>query len=290
MNSFPTLSIHQFDEQGVAHECYINSFSDHIARHHAHVLVPHRHDFYVTVYFIHGSGFHEIDFQRYAIQPGALFFMQPGQLHHWEFTPETEGFVLLHSRNFFDLNFRNFSPDRLPFFFSKRNSPLVQLQFSDTELQQSFQQLQDEYEGALSHKHAKIAALVRSLYIDLARIYETIYTAPLEESDHYAVKFRELETLIDTHYLTQKSAGFYADALSMSTRHVNRICQQVSGKTFSQVLTERTMLEAKHLLVSTDRSFNAIAFALGYEEYAYFSRLFKQYCGTTPKAFRSGYN
>lgn len=289
MDQFPTLSLHQFDENGVEHELYVNSFSNHIAKHHTHVLVPHRHDFYVTVFFTSGSGFHEIDFQRYEIAPGSVFFMQPGQIHHWEFTPETDGFVLLHSRYFFELNIRSISLDRFPFFFSKLNIPYMHISDMDENFADQFCQLLLEFEGKQSHKHIKSAALACALYIDFSRIYESKYASSLKESNHYAVKFRAFEQLIEEFYATEKSVEFYAEKLNISSRHLNRICREVAGNTFSHIITERVMLEAKHLLTSSEMNQTQVALSLGYEEYSYFSKLFRQYTGMNARSFKARY-
>src|SRR5690349_18695422 len=97
MSTFPTLSIHQFDEHGTEYELYVNTFSEHLQKHHAHILLPHKHDFYLSVLFTKGAGFHEIDFRRFEVQRGSVFFLHPGQTHYWEFTEPTEGIVFFHS-------------------------------------------------------------------------------------------------------------------------------------------------------------------------------------------------
>ncbi len=289
MNRFPTLSLNQFDEHGTAHEIYVNTFSDHILKHHTHVLVPHRHDFYVTVFFTSGSGFHEIDFRRYSIESGAVFFMQPGQIHHWEFSRETEGFVILHSRSFFELNIRGVSLEKFPFFSSKLNISKLYISDSRKSNIATLQNLLEEFEGQRLFRHIKMAALVSELYIDLARLYVENHPKFIQQNTLYSNKFRELEAMIDRYFIKEKGVEFYAEKLNISSRHLNRICQDVANKTFTQLLTERVMLEARHLLSSSELNFNEIARQLGYEEYSYFSKLFKQYCGSTPKAFREGY-
>lgn len=289
MNQFPTLSLHQFDENGIEHELYVNTFSNHIEKHHTHVLVPHRHDFYVTVFFTQGSGFHEIDFQRYEINPGNVFFLQPGQIHHWEFSPDTEGFVLLHSRYFFELNIRSMSLDRFPFFFSRHNTPYMQISDTEEIFANQFDQLLREFEGKQSHKHIKSAALACALYIDFSRIYEAQYVSSLKESNHYAVKFRAFEQLLEHYYATEKSVEFYAEKLNISSRHLNRICREVAGNTFSHMITERVMLEARHLLTSGEMNLSQVALSLGYEEYSYFSKLFKHYTGMNARDFKATY-
>ncbi len=68
----------------------------------------HKHSFYHLVYFTKGKGVHTIDFTNYAIEAGCIYFMIPGQVHHWKFEEdEVEGYVI----NFSDIFFDNQQPD-----------------------------------------------------------------------------------------------------------------------------------------------------------------------------------
>ncbi|MHA4808680.1 AraC family ligand binding domain-containing protein [Flavitalea flava] len=42
----------------------------------------HRHTFYHVVYFSKGAGRHSIDFAGFPVEPGQIYFMNPGQVHH----------------------------------------------------------------------------------------------------------------------------------------------------------------------------------------------------------------
>ena len=290
LSSFPTLSLNQFDSDGNWHEFYVNSFSDHVAKHHAHVLVPHRHDFYLLVYFTSGSGIHEIDFRRYSIEPGAVFFMQPGQVHHWEFSDDTEGIVVLHSAEFFSQHIRGVALERLPVFQSRLSDP--KLNISDkyqNDITILLEKIFAEFVGAEIFKYLHSANLLCEFYIHLSRFFVKQYPETINQNTLYITKFRELERLFDLNFSEQKGVEFYASQLNISSRHLNRICREVAGKTFTQLLTDRVMLEARHLLSSTEMSFNEIALQLGYEEYSYFSKLFKQYCGMNARDFKNQY-
>jgi AraC-like DNA-binding protein len=181
------------------------------------------------------------------------------------------------------------SLDKLPFFSSKLNSPKLQISDKDKGNNAILPDLMGEFEGRKLFKYSRMAMLVCELYINLARLYEEERPHLVQQNPLYSGKFRELEKTIDVHFVREKGVEFYAEKLNMSSRHLNRICRQVAGKTFSRIITERIMLEARHLLSSTDLSFNEIARQLGYEEYSYFSKLFKQYCGVNLRDFKVRY-
>ena len=55
----------------------------------------------------------------------------------------------------------------------------------------------------------------------------------------------------------------------------------------NDVIKDRILLEAKRLLVHTTLTAKEIGYELGYEDPAYFSRLFVQKTGETPSGYRS---
>ena len=54
------------------------------------------------------------------------------------------------------------------------------------------------------------------------------------------------------------------------------------GKTLTDYVNERKMLLAKELILNGEMSLTDISTYLGFDNYNYFSRLFKQYLGITP--------
>jgi len=59
-----------------------------------------------------------------------------------------------------------------------------------------------------------------------------------------------------------------------------------TGKSPSQLIADRVILEAKRLLVHTTDSVKEIAYLLNFNEATYFYRFFKKYTGQTPEHFR----
>ena len=70
---------------------YVNSLSLHLQTSHRHIDKPHKHDFFALILFTRGSGVHEIEFTRYEVSRGSLFFLKPGQTHNWTLSADAEG-------------------------------------------------------------------------------------------------------------------------------------------------------------------------------------------------------
>jgi AraC family transcriptional activator of pobA len=64
------------------------------------------------------------------------------------------------------------------------------------------------------------------------------------------------------------------------------VCLAATGQSPIQLIHARIVLEAKRQLHYTDRPINEIAFALGFDDPAYFTRFFTRLSGASPRAFR----
>lgn len=284
------LKISQFKNDSNSDDFYCNTFKNHLQEHHHAITAPHKHDFFLTVFFTQGTGIHEIDFNSYEIKPGSIFLLNPGQTHYWELSEDTDGFIFFHSQEFFDIEFTNHSIYDFPFFYSLLNPSVLYLnQLKKENTKTLFEELKEEYHHHYDLKKQRIRALLELLYVDLSRLYIQNSENNILEPNALYLHTRHLEQLIEKHFKTEKSATAYANMLHVSTRHLNRLTRNSIGKTTTQLITERVLLEAKRMLVHSNDSSTNIALTLGYEDYSYFSHLFKKWTTYTPSEFAKKY-
>ncbi|KOS05030.1 hypothetical protein AM493_02500 [Flavobacterium akiainvivens] len=289
MKKVPVLDIKQFHVHDGAEDFYANTLENHLVTRHKDISHPHSHNFYVAVLFTHGSGIHEIDFKSYAITAGALFFLNPGQTHHWELSPDTKGFIFLHTRPFYEMHYTHNNLGQFPFFYSLYNVPCLYLGNNETDsITTLFKQIYTENQKHDAQQHNILLSLVNLVYSQSARLYFSDKQVTGTDNNYYT-KFRKFEDLAATYFREEKSPAYYAGLLAVSPRHLNRIAQAVTGKTATDVILDRVMLEAKKELVLQQDSFANIAEGLGYDDYAYFSRLFKNRTGETASHFLNRY-
>lgn len=286
MKKVNILDIHQFHEGDSPEDFYVNTLEDHLQTRHKDISVPHKHNFYLAVLFIKGTGIHEVDFTSYNVTPGALFFLNPGQTHHWVLSSDTRGYIFFHTQAFYDLHYTHNRLSRFPFYYSVHNTPMMHVG-PDSHINALFKAVLEENTVAKPLQIQAILSLVNLVYIEATRLYTNIDSSSVE--NNYYTKYRQFEELVGQHFITEKSPSAYASMLNMSAKHLNRISQSAIGKTAGEVILERVLLEAKRELVLQRNSFAQIAHLLGYEDYAYFSRLFKKKTGETPSAFINRY-
>jgi AraC family transcriptional activator of pobA len=99
--------------------------------------------------------------------------------------------------------------------------------------------------------------------------------------------FRRFEALLEQHHLARWSVADYAGSLSITPTHLNRVTRAATGDTASHLILNRLIREARRDLVYTNLPVSTIAYALGFEDPAYFSRVYAAATGLSPRAFRA---
>ncbi len=75
----------------------------------------------------------------------------------------------------------------------------------------------------------------------------------------------------------------------ISKYHFSRVFSEIMGISFKKYLVNLKMEKAKELLRRGDLTIAETADAIGYEEAAYFVKIFKQHTGCTPSSYRKRY-
>ena len=283
MKKYPIYNIQRFNCTSVNSDLYINTFKNHLIDH-SFVEDPHRHNSYVLVFFTKGSGTHEIDFDVFTIQAGSMFFLQPGQMHHWNLSDDVEGFVIFYSQEMYNLYFGQKTIGDYPFYSSVDNKPEMVFDVSESKaILPYFESLILETQSNQLLKQDKIMNLLDIIHIEITRKYSETH---LHEAHSYNVKIKTFELVLENNFKTEKAPSFYALQLHITLKHLNRICNEMLQKTTTEVITARIILEAKRMLMDKKFTVNEIATELGFDDYSYFTRLFKKHTGMTPTDFR----
>ncbi|MBB6369373.1 AraC family transcriptional regulator [Chryseobacterium shigense] len=291
MNFISVLHMELFQSGRNTSDFYFNTMKEHLVVGHQHIEKPHRHDFYAAVLFTKGKGIHEIDFQRYDVSEGSLFFLSPGQIHSWELSEDIDGYIFFCSQEFYEMHYVNQKLRNFPFFGSVSFPRKLQLDpdemIKNTGL---FQDLEREYQAQDLMKEGFILSLMSQIFINATRLFsKNVDMHSSSASLSYFKHYQDFEDLMEQHFTTQKSISYYASLLGITPKHLNRIIQTVVQKTATDIITERVVLEAKRMLMYLDESLIEIAFRLGYEEYSYFVRVFRKSSGMTPTQFMRKY-
>lgn len=97
---------------------------------------------------------------------------------------------------------------------------------------------------------------------------------------------RKFNVLVDTHYKTKRKVSDYADLLFKSPKTLSNLFALYNQKSPQQIILERLALEAKRLIRFTNKQNQEIAYDLGFNDPAHFSRFFKKMTSFSPTQYR----
>jgi AraC family transcriptional activator of pobA len=97
------------------------------------------------------------------------------------------------------------------------------------------------------------------------------------------LRFRQL---VERHYREQRNIGFYAKSLALTERSLRRLCRDAEGLSPGRIIDARIALEARRRLLYSHEPVSSIAYDLGFEDPAYFSRYVRRHAGAAPSELR----
>lgn len=92
--------------------------------------------------------------------------------------------------------------------------------------------------------------------------------------------------MVSERYASGDAMAEYAAALAVTPTHLTRAVKAATGRTASDILTERVLSEARRLLVETHEPAQRIAGYLGFGSAAYFTRFIQHHTGKPPSKLR----
>ncbi len=96
---------------------------------------------------------------------------------------------------------------------------------------------------------------------------------------------REFNLLVESFFKTEHSVSFYANKLFKSPKTLSNNFAKLNTSPL-QIIHERIILEAKRLLIYTDKTAKEIAYEVGFEDASHLSRLFKKHTALSPSDFK----
>ena len=208
--------------------------------------------------------------------------IHPSVVHGFDFSPEAHGYVLTVDQNVIFSAAHGQGDLYSPLFVQ----PLaIDFSASQQRLVALLENLIAEAAWPEYGHTLMLEWLARSALLLLVRAQADTRLADQSGRSDFEL-FSRFRAEVERHYKEQWQVGQYAEVLRVTPTRLNRLCLKLSGKSAFDLTQDRLMLEACRKLTYLPASIASIAYELGFQDPAYFSRLFKKRMGVSPKDFR----
>lgn len=256
--------------------------------------MPYNRRKYYKISLIRGRNRAEYADKIIQIKNNALLFATPKVPYHWvpEDTNQSGSFCVF-TEDFFIKDKSYNTLEDLPI-FQPGNIPLFEI--DDTlanEIEQLFRKIKKEIDSDYIFKYD----LIRNYVLELIHYGQKLQPASkLSTSNDSSLRVvslfielleRQFPIESSDQRLQLKTAKDYADRLAVHVNYLNKKLKESTGKTTTEIIAERIVQEAKIMLRQTRWNISEISYALGFEEIAHFSNLFKKKTSLAPMEFRS---
>jgi AraC-like DNA-binding protein len=245
---------------------------------------------YIKIVYLPKGYVVKVDFAVYSSTCPSLFFISPNQVMHLETVGQEPGYLIFYNRDFYCIQIHDeeVACDGL-LFNNSRNMPMTELAEAEaTFINYLVAQIEDEFEINESSQEEMIRTYLKQLLIKSTRLWKKQHLdKTVVDQKNDLDLFRRFMLLIEKHYKQKHGVSEYADLLQMTPKTLTHKFKRLQLPQPNEVIKDRLVLEAKRLLVHTSLSSKEIAYDLGYEDPAYFSRLFLSKTGESPTGFRA---
>lgn len=241
--------------------------------------------FYTAIIFYEGSGKCKVDHGDYVFDGPCILFATPYQKIQIDSSQNLKVGLLQFHGDFYCIEFHKADVACNGLLFNNVFlSPMVNLSGSDKEaVFNIITEIQKEFSS--SPDRSVLIAYIQLFLAKCSQIKRK-QLGPQGMTVSIDQEMKSFKELIEDHYLVKHRPADYAQMLDMEMNILSKKCKKTFGKTPTELIHERLVIEAKRKLHLTRQNIKEIAFSLNFKDEYYFSRFFKKNVGLSPLAFR----
>lgn len=248
---------------------------------------------YIKVLYLPTGYTITIDFKKFATVAPSLFFINSNQYLNIEQLGEAEGYLIHYNRDFYCVQIHDaeVACDGL-LFNNLQNMPMTRLSGENSlTVDNIFRSIKEELRTVQAQQEEMLRIYLKQLIIIATRLWSAQQLGDRNNSpDPDTGFFRRFSLLVETHYKEKHAVADYAAIMGLAPKTLTQKLRRMNLAHPNEIIKDRIILEAKRLLIHTSMSAKEIAYHLGYDDPAYFNRLFTSKTGENTSDFRKKYN
>ena len=236
-----------------------------------------------------GKGTYSIDFEQYSFDGSVLFFLSPGQVFSVESEKIKEAYRINFVRDFYCIQIHDKEVACNGVLFNNvYQTPFVTPCKKDIKkLDFILENLIEEFTNSDTAQYDMLQTYLKQLIIHSVRIQKDNHQL---KEDNESKLFKDFSLLVEMNFKKIHSVTDYANRLGVSPKSLTKNFQKIGTNTPSDFIKNRIILEAKRQILYSTNSVKQIAFDLGFNDPAYFSRFFTKSTTKSPLLFKKEFN
>jgi AraC family transcriptional regulator, transcriptional activator of pobA len=233
-----------------------------------------------------GKGSLTIDVNDIEFDGNVIFCLLPGQLRNLKSNAKMEGYYISLCTEFLCL-----PESQIDFSFliaqHNRGNNFTMLHPDEetmTEMDEIVLKMNREFQNAYHMRSEILQGFLKIFMIYLSRKMESFVSGSMCCKDAEMVS--RFMLLLKKEFANKKKVAEYADELCVTPNYLNQMVKRISGFSASYHIQQQIIIEAKRLAIYSGMRLKEIADFLGFDDYAHFSKFFKNYSGSNFSSFK----
>lgn len=246
--------------------------------------------FFIIFFVYEGNGCHTIDFKDYHYNKGTVLLVRKDQVHKFFKSPNVKGYLLIFTEEFIISHLNKMEALKTMQLFNDSLS-FPKINFNSEEEFSDFttliKHLESEYQTNDNFSIGITRSVLHIVITKLFRIKEK--SGQFVTTNKYLSQFLVFQNLVEKECFKSREVKYYSNKMGVSTKTLNNITREVINIPAKAFIDERTLMQIKRLLISTNNSIKEIAYISGFSDPTNFFKYFKKFTNSTPEVFRQAH-
>lgn len=235
-----------------------------------------------------GSSEIELDSVKHNIKKNHLMVTLPHQIIKCNYiSDDYNAHLIMISNKYFD-NRDNFYK-MMSLLIPLKKHPSAKLNENEAELLKAYHILlyKKISEGNNLFRNFTIQYLIQATFYEICQLLLKHINIKKSNPSHKEEIFKNFLNLVELHHYKERDITFYAEQLCLTPKYLSTMIRDVSGQLAGEWIDNYVIIEAKALLISSNKTIQEICYELNFSTPSSFTRFFKRITGVSPRKFKT---
>jgi AraC-like DNA-binding protein len=245
-----------------------------------------RRQFNLVYLFLCGEHDVKLGADHLQLKPNDLVIVPENMLYASDHIKDCKGYCIHFKTEFLKPHLSRSLSEEFPFF--NFDAPhIINIDKKESQvIQDSFKDIIKEHGRSSAEKNSLLCNLILILLIRIREIYRDQVKVLRQNSNRNEQLANRFKLLVEKNFVEVRMVNDYARMLNVTPQHLSEIVSATFGRPPLKIIHDILFLEARVLLLSSDKSISEIAYSLNFEDQPHFTHFIKKRTGLSPLAFR----